>query len=125
MRMSVFHATLAIATQNVPLQPIDKPSQDEWGNAIDSLVAALELEKTVNQASDECISSASLICGRCWGVHARWTYMKKELSPTLVLPASQDEVEAQKELGDLITQLKRAGPGLGEWQFDQMLLHKD
>jgi hypothetical protein len=31
------------------LNPIDKPSKDEWGSGLDGLVAALDLEKTVNQ----------------------------------------------------------------------------
>ncbi|CAG0920895.1 unnamed protein product [Notodromas monacha] len=129
------HAQKLIAYQNkrggrVVLNPIDKPSQDEWGNAIDSLVAALELEKTVNQASDECISSASLICERCWDslldLHGIATkHNDAQFCDFLESEYLGEQVEAQKELGDLITQLKRAGPGLGEWQFDQMLLHKD
>ena len=30
-----------------------------------------------------------------------------------------EQVEAIKELGDYITNLKRVGPGLGEYQFDK------
>ena len=32
-----------------------------------------------------------------------------------------EQVDAIKELGDKIAQLKRAGPGLGEYLFDQKL----
>jgi ferritin heavy chain len=37
----------------------------------------------------------------------------------------QEQVDAQKELGDWITQLNRVGPGLGEWHFDRYLLNKE
>ena len=36
-----------------------------------------------------------------------------------------EQVEAQKELGDYITQLKRVGPGMGEWHFDRVLNEKE
>ena len=32
-----------------------------------------------------------------------------------------EQVHASKELGDMITQLKRAGPGVGEYLFDKEL----
>ena len=32
-----------------------------------------------------------------------------------------EQVNASKELGDMITKLKRAGPGLGEFLFDKDL----
>jgi ferritin heavy chain len=48
------HAQKLITYQNkrggrVVLNPIDKPAKDEWGTGLDALMAALELEKTVNQ----------------------------------------------------------------------------
>ena len=33
----------------------------------------------------------------------------------------EEQVNAIKEVGDHITNLKRVGPGLGEWQYDQKL----
>ena len=33
-----------------------------------------------------------------------------------------EQVEAIKQLGDYKTQLKRVGPGLGEYQFDKLTL---
>jgi len=33
----------------------------------------------------------------------------------------EEQVESIKKIGDMITQLKRAGPGLGEFIFDKEL----
>jgi len=35
-----------------------------------------------------------------------------------------EQVESMKEISDMITQLKRAGPGLGEYMFDKELMDK-
>ena len=34
----------------VVLQDLKKPAKDEWGSALDGMIAAQELERTVNQA---------------------------------------------------------------------------
>ena len=49
------HAEKLMKFQNqrggrVVLQPVMKPAQDTWGTPLDALQAALELEKSVNQA---------------------------------------------------------------------------
>ncbi|KAK3754026.1 hypothetical protein QZH41_020313, partial [Actinostola sp. cb2023] len=49
------HAEMLMKFQNqrggrVVLQDIKKPDQDEWGTGLDSMQAALDLEKHVNQA---------------------------------------------------------------------------
>ena len=36
----------------------------------------------------------------------------------------EEQVESLKEIADLITLLKRAGPGLGEYMFDKMTMEK-
>lgn len=36
-----------------------------------------------------------------------------------------EQVESIKQLGDYATQLKRCGPGLGEYQFDKLTLDED
>lgn len=96
----------------VVLNPIDKPAKDEWGTGLDALTAALELEKTVNQ---------SLL-----DLHGVATKNEDpQMCDFLEGEYLKEQVEAQKELGDYITQLKRAGAGLGEWHFDRMLLEKD
>ena len=49
------HAETFMKFQNdrggrVVLQDVKKPAKDEWGSGLDAMQAALELEKTVNQA---------------------------------------------------------------------------
>jgi len=36
----------------------------------------------------------------------------------------EEQVESIKEIGDLVTKLKRAGPGLGEFMIDKELSQK-
>jgi len=36
----------------IVLQPIAKPTRDEWSSPLEAITAALELEKTVNQVSN-------------------------------------------------------------------------
>ncbi|CAG0923765.1 unnamed protein product [Notodromas monacha] len=111
------HATKFIEYQNkrggrVVLNHIEKPSQDEWGNALDAMTAALDLEKTVNQSLLDLVGVAD-------------KHNDAQLGDFLESEYLCEQVEAQKELGDYITQLKRVGSGIGEWQFDQMLLHAE
>merc|ERR1711970_1305864 len=84
----------------VVFQDIAKPSSMEWGTPIQAMEAALELEKTVNQslldlhkASDD--KGDAHLCD----------YLEAEFLG--------EQVEGIKELGDLITKIKRAGDGLG------------
>ena len=88
---------------------VKKPEKDEWGTGLDALQAALDLEKKVNQ---------SLL-----DIHALATDKNDpHLTDFLEGEFLSEQVEAIKELGDLITKLKRAGPsGLGEYLFDKDL----
>lgn len=91
----------------VVLQSIDKPSQDEWGSGLDALQAALELEKKVNQSLLDVHKIAQDV-------------NDPHLCDFLESEYLGEQVEAIKKLGDMITQLKRAGPqGLGEYLFDK------
>lgn len=92
----------------VVLNQIDKPSKDEWGNGLDALVTALDLEKTVNQSLLDLHKVAS-------------KHEDAQLCDFLESEFLEEQVEAIKKIGDYITQMKRAGPGLGEWHFDRML----
>jgi ferritin heavy chain len=97
----------------VVLKNIEKPAQDSWGNGLEAMQTALELEKKVN---------ASLL-----RLHALATE-KDDAHFTDFLEAEylDEQVEASKELGGYVTQLKRVGPGLGEHLFDKQLLeHKE
>ena len=92
----------------IVLQDVKRPAQDEWGTALQSLEAAFDLEKKVNE---------SLL-----GVHAVATRNNDpHLTNYLEEEFLDEQVEAIKQLGDLITKLRRAGPGLGEYMFDKDL----
>merc|ERR1711936_1431706 len=84
----------------VVLQDIAKPSSTEWGTALDAMEAALELEKTVNQSLLD-LHKASGDKG------------DSHLCDFLEAEYLSEQVEGIKELGDLITKIKRAGDGLG------------
>ena len=93
----------------VVLADIKRPDKDEWGSGLDALQAALGLEKKVNE---------SLLA-----LHALATASNDpHLTDFLESEYLDGQVSAIKELGDLITKLKRAGPeGLGLYLFDKDL----
>jgi ferritin heavy chain len=95
----------------VVFNPIDKPPKSEWGAGIDALQAALELEKSVNQALLDLHKVAS-------------DRTDPQMCDFLESEFLEEQVESIKQLGDYITSAKRAGPGLGEWHFDRMLEDK-
>jgi ferritin heavy chain len=93
----------------VVLQDVKRPDRDEWGNGLSGLQTALDLEKKVNQSLLDLHALAT-------------THNDPHLTDFLEGEYLEEQVEAIKELGDLITKLKRAGPeGLGEYLFDKDL----
>merc|ERR1712034_169319 len=84
----------------VVFQDIAKPSSMEWGTPLEAMEAALELEKTVNQSLLD-LHKASDNKGDA------------HLCDFLEAEYLGEQVEGIKELGDLITKIKRAGDGLG------------
>merc|ERR1712112_210773 len=100
------HAEKFMAYQNkrggrIVLQDIKNPSQTEWGSALDAMQATLQLEKNVNQALLDLHKVAS-------------SHDDAQMCDYL-----EEQVEAIKEISDHITQLKRVGPGLGEYMYDK------
>jgi ferritin heavy chain len=92
----------------VVLNPIDKPPKDNWGTGLEGLQAALELEKSVNQALLDLHKIAN-------------GHTDPQMCDFLEREFLEEQVESIKKLGDYITSSKRAGPGLGEWHFDRKL----
>ena len=93
----------------IVLQDVKRPASDEWGNGMQGLQAALELEKQVNQSLLDLHVVAS-------------ANNDPHLTDFLEGEFLDEQVEAIKELSDPITKLKRAGPeGLGEYLFDKDL----
>jgi len=106
------HAEKFMAFQNkrggrVVLKDIKKPERDEWGTGLDAMKAALELEKQVNQS----IIDLHRLAGEKGDNH-----MTQFLDEFL-----DEQVNGMKEIADHVTQLTRAGTGLGEFLYDKEL----
>ncbi|XP_067407585.1 ferritin heavy chain A-like [Emydura macquarii macquarii] len=111
------HAEKFLKYQNkrggrIVLQDIKKPERDEWGNSLEALQCALQLEKTVNQALLD--------------LHKLATEQNDpHLCDFLESDYLEEQVKAIKQLGDHITNLKRLGVaqnGVGEYLFDKHTL---
>ncbi|XP_041276933.1 ferritin, higher subunit-like [Onychostruthus taczanowskii] len=98
------------------LQDIKKPERDTWGSALEAVEAALELEKSVNQALLE--------------LHA----LAAEKGDPHVSAALALSPKSSRALGDHATNLRRlaggtsapgeASAGLGEYLFDRLSLEE-
>lgn len=92
----------------IVLQDVQKPERDEWGTGLEAMQCALALEKRVNQSLLDLHKLAD-------------THEDGQLTDFLEGEFLKEQVEAIKELSDHITQLKRVGPGLGEFMYDKEL----
>lgn len=107
------HAEKLMKFQNqrggrIVLQPIQKPERDEWGTGLDAMKAALALEKNVNQALLDLhkLSDGHGDAQMCDFIEGNYL---------------TEQTEAIKELSDHVTNLKRVGPGLGEYMYQKDL----
>ena len=93
----------------IVLQDVKRPDRDEWGTGLEALEMALELEFDVNQS----LLTLHALASRHSDAH---------LTDFLEGEFLDEQVDASKKLGDMITKLKRAGPdGLGLYLFDKDL----
>jgi len=90
----------------VVFKDIQKPAKDEWGSPLEALQAALELEKAVNQS----LLELHAVAARNNDPHMT-DFIEEEYL--------KEQVESIKQISDFITNLKRVGPGLGEYMFDK------
>merc|ERR1712029_1136408 len=107
------HAMKFIEYQNkrggrVVFQDVAKAKTDDWGSAMAALEAQFELEKSVHEALLELHQVAE-------------KNNDSQLTDFLEGEFLKEQVEAQKEIGDLITKLKRAGDSLGLHIIDKEL----
>jgi len=93
----------------IVLQNIQKPERDEWGTGLEAMQVALALEKNVNQSLLDLHKVGD-------------TNGDVQLCDMLESDYLEEQVSAIKELSDYITNLKRVGPGLGEYMFDKETL---
>lgn len=107
------HAEKLMEFQNkrggrIVLQDIKKPDRDEWGTGLDAMQVTLGLEKSVNQSLLDLHKVADKHGDAQMTDFIEGTYL-------------QEQVEAIKQIGGYITNLKRVGSGLGEYEFDKEL----
>jgi len=108
------HAEKLMKFQNqrggrIVLQAIQKPERDEWGTGLEAMQSALALEKNVNQALLDLHSLSD-------------SHNDHQFSDFIEGNYLTEQVEAIKQLSDYVTNLKRVGPGLGEYMFDKETL---
>jgi len=107
------HAEQLMEFQNkrggrIVLQDIKKPDRDEWGTGLEAMQVTLGLEKSVNQALLDLHKVAD-------------SHGDAQMTDFLEGNFLQEQVESIKKIGNYVTNLKRVGPGLGEYQFDREL----
>ncbi|XP_059496705.1 ferritin heavy chain, oocyte isoform-like [Stegostoma tigrinum] len=89
-----------------------KPEQDKWGNGLEAMQRALQMEKDVNQSL---LDLHKLSSGNT----------DPHLCDFLERHYLDEQVKMIKKLGDHITNLKRLGApanGMGEYLFDRLTL---
>jgi len=89
------------------LKPLESPPQ-EWSSPLSALEAALALEKIVNEK----LLKLHKVAGDNNDPHL-CDFLEEEFL--------EEQVKAEKDLADKITNLKRCGEGLGVFLFDKDL----
>ncbi len=92
----------------VVFQDIAKPSVQEWSSPLEAVEASLALEQSVHKQLLEMHKVAS-------------AHDDAQLTDFIEGEYLKEQVEAEKEVGDLISKMKRAGPGIGEHIIDKEL----
>ncbi|NXC78131.1 FRIH protein, partial [Anhinga anhinga] len=110
----------------VLLNDVTKPEHDTWGSALEAVEAALQLEKSVNQA----LLDLHRLASEKGDPH----HNDPHLCDFLESHYLDEQVKAIKVLGDHITNLRRlardarepggAPSGLGEYLFDRLSLEE-
>lgn len=108
------HAEKLMKFQNqrggrIVLSDIKRPDNDEWGSGLDAMEVALNLEKNVNQSLLDLHKVAE-------------KHGDSQMCDWIESHYLTEQVEAIKEISDYIANLKRVGPGLGEYMFDKETL---
>jgi len=105
------HAEKLMKYQNkrggrIVLHDIKTPDRSEWGTGLDAMQTALALERDVNEAL---LNLHKVATG----------HDDAQMCDFLEGEYLEEQVKAIKELGDHVTNLKRVGPGLGEYMYDK------
>jgi len=99
---------LVVRGGEVQFQTIKKPEKNEWGTPIQSLEYLLNLKKSINQ---QVLKVHSVAC------ESKDAHLNDFLETVILRPL----VEFVRKVAVLIVNLERAGPKLGEYQFNKDL----
>lgn len=99
---------ITIRGGNVAFEEIKKPDRDEWGTPLDSLEQLLTFKLYLYKCVNKCHRSAH---------ETRDPHLNHFLETMVLRPM----VVFIRRVGVLIANLKRAGPGLGEYQLNKDL----
>ena len=133
------HADKLMKYQNqrggrVKLQPIEVTDISAVKSGLDAMEFALELEKKVNQVSqaknaqgnENCIIFIVdlFVLQSLLDLHkVADSHGDAQMMDFLEGEYLKEQVESIKQLSDYVTNLRRNGPGLGEYLFDRHTLH--
>lgn len=96
---------------SIKLEAIQAPTKFDYKTALEAMQAALQLERDVNDSLLDLHRLAS-------------KHNDPHLTDFLEEEFLDEQVRSIKEIGDHITNLKRVGPGLGEFQFDKLSIRE-
>jgi len=99
---------LVVRGGEVQFQAIKKPEKSEWGTPIQALEYLLDLKKVINQ---QVLKVHSVACEQ------NDAHLNDFVETSLLRPL----VEFVRKVGVLIANIERAGPKLGEYQFNKDL----
>ncbi|TPP57934.1 Ferritin heavy chain [Fasciola gigantica] len=94
----------------IVLQNVSPPETNFWGTGLEAMEAALELEKSVYKSLHELHTVAE-------------THNDPQFCDFLEGEFLEEQVKSIKEISDYVTNLRRVGPGAGEYLFDKETLH--
>ena len=109
----------------VVFQDIAKPTTMEWGTALEAMEAALELEKTVIPDHYHVIMNNIFlkVNQSLLDIHKVSSDLgDAHLCDFLESEYLTEQVDGIKEIGDLVTKIKRAGDGLGLHIIDKEIM---
>lgn len=97
---------------SIKLEPIHPPTKFDHSTALEAMQAALQLERDVNDS----LLNLHRLASKLDDPHLT-DFLEEEFL--------DEQVRSIKEIGDHITNLKRVGSGLGEYQFDKLSIRDE
>lgn len=94
---------------SIKLYPVQPPKTYQYTDGLSAMQAALQLERDVNESLLKLHSLASSL-------------NDPHLTDFIEEHFLDEQVQSIKKIGDFVTNLKRVGSGLGEYQFNKLTL---